>query len=57
MRLKPVGSSYQPRIIVVYFMYRGNYTVRTGGCLPGVKLTTHLHILPRLRMVELYLQG
>jgi hypothetical protein len=29
----------------------------TGGCLPGVKLTTHLHLAPRSRMVELYLHS
>jgi hypothetical protein len=27
-----------------------------GLSSPGIKLTTHLHLVPRLTMVELYLQ-
>jgi hypothetical protein len=33
------------------------YTVSTGGCFPRVKLTTHLHLVSRPRMVELYLHS
>jgi hypothetical protein len=38
-----------------------SYPMGTGGSFSraesggGVKLTTHLHLVPRLRMVELYL--
>jgi hypothetical protein len=31
-----------------------SYSVGTGGSFPGVKLTTHLQLVPRSRMVELY---
>jgi hypothetical protein len=40
-----------------------SYTMRTGGFAPGdkavrgVKLTTHLHLVPRSRLVELYLHS
>jgi hypothetical protein len=32
-----------------------SYTMGTGDFPRGVKLTTHLHLVPRLRMVELFL--
>jgi hypothetical protein len=51
------------RCSVVYSLQTGSgahpasYPMGTGGRFPrrGVKLTTHLHLVPRSRMLELYL--
>jgi hypothetical protein len=43
--------------------HQASYPMDTGGDFPrrysgrGVKLITHLHLAPRSRFVELYLQG
>jgi hypothetical protein len=46
-----------------YVTQPASYPMGTGGSLPkgkvagGVKLTTHLHLVPRSRTVELYLHS
>jgi hypothetical protein len=48
---------------IVSGAHPGSYTMGTGGCFSGVKsgrvvkLTTHIYLAPRLKMVELYLRS
>jgi hypothetical protein len=52
----PIGDK---RFFFIYSVLTGSGAHQTpmdvGVLSPGVKLTTHLHLVPRSRMVELYL--